>query len=154
MSERRQGPGPAFQLAQLGAHAAARFAERLEPLRLTPPEAGILWNLSQQPNLTQRALAELLGTFPSRLVLLLDQLEDKGLVQRHPDPSDRRSYSLRLTAAGMALLDALGRVSREHQDDLCAALSNVEREQLRTLLAKMVEQQGLKQRVHPGFGKK
>jgi DNA-binding MarR family transcriptional regulator len=153
MSSRPRGPGPAFLLAQVGAHAAARFAERLTPLGLTPPEAGILWNLSHQPDMTQRTLSELLGTFPSRLVLLLDGLEKKGLVERHPATIDRRSHALRLTAAGQAQLEALGRVSRQHQDDVCAALTDAEREQLRRLLGKMAEQQGLRSRVHPGFAK-
>lgn len=151
MSQRPRGPGPAFLLAQIGAHAAARFAERLVPLGLTPPEAGILWNLSHHPDLTQRALAEQLGAFPSRLVLLLDQLEAKGLIERRPDPNDRRSHALRLTAAGHAQLEALGRVSQEHQSVLCAGLTNAEREQLRTLLAKVADEQGLRPRVHPGF---
>jgi DNA-binding MarR family transcriptional regulator len=153
MSEKRRGPGPAFLLAQLGAHAAARFAERLTPLGLTPSEAGILWNLSHQPDMTQRALSELLGAFPSRLVLLIDSLEQKGLVERGPGPNDRRSNALRLTPAGRSQLDALGRISREHQDDLCAALSAAERERLRTLLGKIAEQQGLRPRVHPGFAR-
>jgi DNA-binding MarR family transcriptional regulator len=140
-------------MAQVGAHAAARFAERLTPLGLTPPEAGILWNLSHQPDMTQRSLAELLGAFPSRLVLLLDELERKGLVERRPGPRDRRSHALRLTAAGRAQLQTLGRVSRQHQEDLCAGLSGAERDQLRTLLGKVAEQQGLRPRVHPGFAK-
>jgi DNA-binding MarR family transcriptional regulator len=153
MSQKPRGPGPAFLLAQLGAHAAARFAERLTPLGLTPPEAGILWNLSHQPDMTQRALAELLGAFPSRLVLLIDGLERKGLVERRPGPNDRRSHALRLTSAGRAQLEALGRVSRQHQDDLCAALSGVERDQLRNLLGKIAEHQGMRPRVHPGFAR-
>jgi DNA-binding MarR family transcriptional regulator len=115
MSEKRRGPGPAFLLAQLGAHAAARFAERLTPLGLTPSEAGILWNLSHQPDMTQRALSELLGAFPSRLVLLIDSLEQMGLVVLRPGPNDRRSYALRLSPAGRSQLDALGRISREHR---------------------------------------
>lgn len=141
-------------LAQIGAHAAARFAERLTPLGLTPPEAGILWNLSHQPDMTQRTLAEHLGSFPSRLVLLLDGLEKKGLVERRPGSSDRRSHALRLTQAGSAQLEALGRVSRQHQEDVCSGLSGAEREQLRDLLGKIAAQQGLRPRVHPGYARR
>lgn len=154
MSRTPRGPGPAFLLAQIGAHAAARFAERLAPLGLTPPEAGILWNLSQQPDMTQRALAEHLGAFPSRLVLLIDGLEKKSLVERRPASSDRRSYALRLTSSGRARLEALGRVSRQHQEDICSGLSGAEREQLRDLLGKITAQQGLRHRVHPGYAKR
>ena len=62
-------------LAQIGAHAAAKFAERLAPLKFTPPQAGILGVISRQNGLSQQALADLLGMFPSRLVLMLDELE-------------------------------------------------------------------------------
>jgi DNA-binding MarR family transcriptional regulator len=78
---------------------------------------------------------------------------EEGLVERRPAAIDRRSYALRLTAAGRAQLEALGRVARQHQDDVCAALSEAEREQLRRLLGKMAEQQGLRPRAHPGFAK-
>src|SRR5262245_6187578 len=151
MSREPRGPGPAFLLAQIGAHAAARFAERLAPSGLTPAHAGILWNLGSHPDMTQRALAELLGAFPSRLVLLLDELEGKGLLERRPDPKDRRSHALRLTAAGRGQLEKLGTIARQHQDDLCAALSDAERNQLRELLLKIAKQQELRPRVHPGF---
>lgn len=154
MPRTSSGPGPAFLLAQIGAHAAARFAERLEPLGLTPSEAGVLWNLSHQPGMTQRALAEHLGAFPSRVVILLDGLEEKGLVERHRGPGDRRAHALRLTAAGRARLNDLRRISRQHQDDLCAALDSAERDQLRDLLARIAAQQGLRARVHPGYGKR
>jgi DNA-binding MarR family transcriptional regulator len=140
-------------IAQIGAHAAERFGQRLAPLHLTPAHAGILWNLAHQPDMTQRALADLLGAFPSRLVLLLDELEKKGLVERRADPADRRSHALRLTPAGKERLEGLGRAAREHQDDLCGALDVTERERLRELLAKIAEQQGLRPRVHSGFGK-
>jgi hypothetical protein len=74
-------------------------------------------------------------------------------VERRPGPRDRRSHALRLTAAGRAQLEALGRSSRQHQEDLCAGLSGAERDQLRTLLGKVAEHQGLRPRVHPGFAK-
>ena len=149
MSERPVGP--AFLLAQIGAHAARRFAERLEPLGLTPAHAGILWNLSHHPGMTQRELAERLDAFPSRLVLLLDELEAQGWVERLNDPNDRRTRTVNLTASGKKQLKRIGEVAREHQLDLCAALDDVERETLRTLLEKVALQQGLRSRVHPGF---
>jgi DNA-binding MarR family transcriptional regulator len=143
--------GPAFLLAQIGAHAAARFAERLAPLGLTPPDAGILRILANEPGMTQRALAERLGIFPSRLVLLLDDLARSGWVERHATPRDRRSNALRLTKAGTDRLEAVGRVAREHQEDLCAGLDEPERARLQQLLEKIVTQQALTPGVHPGY---
>src|SRR4051812_22720306 len=97
----------AFLLSQVGAHSASRFAERLAPLGLKPPHVGILWVLGEAHGLSQQALGERMGVFPSRLVGLLDELERLGLVERRDSPSDRRSYALHLTAAGG---EALGKI--------------------------------------------
>lgn len=150
-------PGPAsalaFLLSQVGAHAAARFAERLEPLGLTPPQAGILGVIKHANGLSQQALGERLGVFPSRLVAMLDELEERGLVERRDSPTDRRSYALYLTKAGRAALEQIARVGRDHQDALCAALDESERAQLADLLSRIAAQQGLTPGVHPGFRK-
>jgi DNA-binding MarR family transcriptional regulator len=141
----------AFLLAQVGAHAAARFAERLAPLNLAPQHAGILRLIGAASGLSQRALGERLGILPSRLVALVDELEGRGLVERRDDPEDRRTYALHLTEAGRAMLGDIGRVAREHGESLCAALSDDERRQLAVLLARMADEQGLAAGVHPGY---
>jgi DNA-binding MarR family transcriptional regulator len=143
--------GAAFLIAQVGAHAGARFAEKLSALDLAPAHAGILRLLGAAPGISQQALAERLGIFPSRLVALLDELATRGLVERRDDPEDRRAYSLHLTAAGSRRLQAIGQLAREHQDALCAALSAAEREQLASLLRRIADQQGLTPLVHPGY---
>jgi DNA-binding MarR family transcriptional regulator len=144
INPRDPGGGPAFLLAQIGAHAAERFAERLSPLGLTPAHAGILRTLSSTPGMLQRALADLLGVFPSRLVLLLDELEKRGWVERQASPQDRRSHAVCLTREGNAQLEAIGRIARQHQEDLCAGLSDAEKAQLRELLDKIATQQQLR----------
>ncbi|MDR3634841.1 MAG: MarR family transcriptional regulator [Isosphaeraceae bacterium] len=145
--------GLAFLLSQVGAHAAARFAERLVPLELAPPHAGILKVIKRADGLSQQALGEKLGVFPSRLVALLDDLEKRGLVERRDSPTDRRSYALYLTDAGRDALEKLDRTAREHQDALCAALDESERAQLADYLARIAAQQQLTPGVHPGFRK-
>ena len=141
----------AFLLAQVGAQAAARFAERLEPLKLAPQHAGLLRLLGVAAGVSQRALAERLGVLPSRLVTLVDELERRGLVERRDDPADRRSYALYLTETGALTLDDIARVAREHGESLCAPLSAFERQQLGSLLARIADEQGLLPDVHPGF---
>ena len=64
----------AFLLAQVGAHAASRFAERLSVLELIPAHAGVFRILAATPAITQQALATALGTLPSRLVAIVDDL--------------------------------------------------------------------------------
>lgn len=143
--------GAAFLLAQVGAHAAGRFAERLSALDLAPPHAGILRMLGASPGISQQVLAERLAIFPSRLVALVDELAEKGLVERRDDPEDRRAYSLHLTNRGQQRLQDIGRVAREHQDALCAALDAAEREQLASLLRRIADEQGLTPLAHPGY---
>jgi len=82
--------GAAFLLAQLGSHAASQFAARLAQLELIPAHAGIFRILAATPAITQQALATALGTLPSRLVAIVDELESKGLLERRPHESDRR----------------------------------------------------------------
>jgi DNA-binding MarR family transcriptional regulator len=143
----------AFLLAQVGAHAALRYADRLSALQLAPPHAGILWALSRLPGQSQQALGELLSVHPSRLVTLLDELESRKLVQRRVTKQDRRTYALQLTAQGQEMLGALRRVSREHREQLCASLSEGEQEQLAALLQRIADQQGLHPGVHPGYAR-
>ena len=143
---------PAFLLAQLGAHAASQFAERLGVLDLTPPDAGILRLLRVAAGLSQQELAAKLKIHPSRLVAILDNLEKRGFVERRANPDDRRLYSLHLAQAGGEALERIGRVAREHQDALLSALSNVRSAtSLPTLLLRIADQQGLVRGVHPGY---
>ena len=142
---------PAFLLAQLGAHAASRFGERLATLELTPPDVGILRLLRVAAGISQQELSAKLQIHPSRLVAILDNLEKRKLVERQPNANDRRLYSLHLTKNGGEILERIGRVAREHQDALLAALSADEREQLAGLLHRIADQQGLARGVHPGY---
>jgi DNA-binding MarR family transcriptional regulator len=143
--------GAAFLVAQVGAHAASRFAERLAALDLSPPHAGILRALAGAPGISQQALGSSLGILPSRLVILVDELDERGLIERRDDPDDRRTYQLFVTEKGRQALEAIGRVARAHQDALCAALSEDERQTLAGLLSRIAEEQGLSPGVHPGF---
>jgi DNA-binding MarR family transcriptional regulator len=143
--------GLAFLLSQVGAHSSGRFAERLVPLGLKPPHVGILAIIGGTDGLSQQALGERLGVFPSRLVGLLDELERLGLVERRDSPADRRSYALYLTGAGRSSLEQLQGIAREHQEALCAALDAGERTQLAELLARIAAEQGLTPGVHPGY---
>jgi DNA-binding MarR family transcriptional regulator len=142
---------PAFLLAQIGAHAASVFGERLTALELTPPDAGILRLLRVAAGISQQELSTRLQIHPSRLVAILDNLEKRKLVERKQNPNDRRLYSLHLTKNGGEILEKIGRVAREHQDALLVALSTDERDQLTGWLHRIADQQGLARGVHPGY---
>ena len=141
----------AFLLAQLGAYAAERFGERAAALDFTRPQAGLLRLISREPGLSQQAVARRLGTPPSRLVALVDGLEQRGLIERRRNPGDRRNYALHPTAAGEQAMAALGRASLEHEQAITAPLTPAERAQLSKLLGKLAAAHGLVPGVHPGY---
>lgn len=150
-NERMERGEPAFLLAQLGAHAASQFAEKLRVVGLMPADAGILRLLRNTSGLSQQELAGRLRIHPSRLVAILDNLEKLGFLERRPNPDDRRLYSLHLTKGGEEVLGKIGKVARDHQDALLAALSDEERTALGSLLLRIADQQGLSRGVHPGY---
>jgi DNA-binding MarR family transcriptional regulator len=148
----RGHPGStAFLLAQVGARAAALFASRLQELELVPAHAGALRVIAGNAGISQQLLASFLGMVPSRLVALLDELEERGLVERRDDPEDRRVYAIHLTDKGRKTMAEIGRVARAHDDAICASLSDKEREQLKSLLTRIADDQALTPGVHPGF---
>jgi DNA-binding MarR family transcriptional regulator len=67
----------------------------------------VLFRLRQQEGLSQVDLAEVLELQPISLVRLLDRLVEHGLLERRPDPRDRRANRLFLTEAGRQLVDDL-----------------------------------------------
>ncbi len=100
----------------------------------------------------KQELARQLRTPPSRLVPLVDHLEERGLIERRRNPDDRRLYALFLTAeGGQFVRTKLGPVGAAHEDDICAALTEDERGQLAGLLGRIAGQQGLIPGVHPGY---
>jgi DNA-binding MarR family transcriptional regulator len=146
------GPGgTAFLLAQLGAHAAQRFAERLTELDLTPPQAGLLRAIADTPGRSQQALAAQLGTQATRLVAMLDALERRGVIERRRNPDDRRLHALHLTESGKALMRTLGQTAGAHGKALTAALTEEERTQLHELLTRIATEQGLPSGIHTGY---
>jgi DNA-binding MarR family transcriptional regulator len=145
------GEGVAFLLAQLGHHAASRFAEQMAAVDLTPPHAGILRAIASQPGGSQQALSERLGLLPSRVVAYVDELEDRGYVERRRNPADRRLYALHLTASGKKLMSKIADLARQHERRVTAGLDAEQRATLRELLALLADERGLTPHVHPGF---
>jgi DNA-binding MarR family transcriptional regulator len=143
--------GVAFLLAQLGHHAATLFAEQVASIELTPPHAGILRAIAAEPGRSQQALSAQLGMLPSRVVVYVDELEQRGYVERRRNPDDRRLHALYLTAAGKRLMRKLSELARQHELRFAATLDVEQYSTLRGLLATVAQQQGLTPHVHPGY---
>ena len=141
----------AFLLSQLGVHAAGRFAERIAELELTPPQTGLIRLVASEPGLSQQAVAARLGMPASRLVALVDGLDERGIVERRRNPQDRRLHALHLTKDGEDLLGRIAVVGRAHDEALSEGLDSAERATLQALLTRLAERQGLTPGVHPGY---
>ena len=152
-SEDRTAPavGSAFLLTQLGTFAATAFAERVARLDLTPPQTGLLRVVALGPGRSQQELARRLGTPPTRLVALVDGLEERGLLERRRNPQDRRLHAVHLGPAGEKIMVDVAAVAGEHEDAILAALDADERTQLRGLLGRLAADHGLVDGVHPGY---
>ena len=140
-----------FLLSQVGGFAAALFADRLAALSLEPRDVGILRLVAVEPGLSQQTLADRLGVGPSRVVVLIDELEKKDLVARERSTRDRRNYELRLTDAGRDVMSRMREIGAAHENDLVAALSPDERKTLAALLTKIATSHDLTPNVHPGY---
>lgn len=154
MSEQRSPfVGPGFLLSQIGAYAAARFAEQVAPLGISPAHVGVLRSVALQPGRSQQAVADEFGTPASRMVALLDDLEQRGLVERRRGTGDRRVHSLHLTGDGQIVMTKLKGVGRDAERELLRGLTIAERRQLLDLLQRVAVQQGLREGVHPNYAR-
>ncbi|MFJ3231064.1 MarR family winged helix-turn-helix transcriptional regulator [Streptomyces sp. NPDC086787] len=105
---------------------------------LTPQQVKVLFAVEEA--LPMRRLAERIGTDPSNLTGMVDRLQQRGLVERVPDPTDRRIKRIALTEAGRAAAQDLRSRLRFARDPL-VALDGDQRRSLRDLLQAMVDSQ-------------
>jgi DNA-binding MarR family transcriptional regulator len=128
-----------FLLKRLGFTAKELSMKAYQETGLHPYHHGILIVLGERSLDTQGAIADALGYDRGQLVGLLDDLEERGLVDRQRDPSDRRRHIVRLTPDGEKMLRRLRALSRQIEDDFLSPLSEEERADLHALLYRLAE---------------
>src|SRR5919197_2575802 len=116
-----------FLLKRLGFAAKEQTMEAYEPTGLHPYHYAILLVLDEGSRETQGAIADALGYDRRQLVGLLDELEERGLVERKRDPADRRRHIVRLTPEGKKALGRLRTVARQSEDAFLDPLTDEER---------------------------
>jgi DNA-binding MarR family transcriptional regulator len=149
--ERLRQPGVAYLLSVVGTASSQRWGERMRQLSLDPREVVVLRMVAADPGRTQRSLAPALDVRTSHLVAVIDGLEQRGLIERRANPNDRRAHALYLTPRGHTVLGDVMRVSAEHEAELTAGLSAVDRAALEELLSRIAGRQGVAPGSHPGF---
>ncbi len=110
-------------------------AEALAPWDVTPSQARALGTLRRGGELRAGELAERLRIAPRSATEVIDGLAGRDLVERSPDPADRRATIVRLTAAGQELADAIRTARGAEAESFFAVLEETDQAELRRILA-------------------
>lgn len=113
------------------------FQNAVAPHDMTPGQFGVLIMIRENQGLSQSDLGAAVGIDRSTMVAVIDRLEARGLVIRAPSPNDRRSYALRLSEKGDALMDELIPRIQAHDSGMLKELKPEEVVQLIDMLRRI-----------------
>jgi DNA-binding MarR family transcriptional regulator len=139
-------PNPAALQPNVGAllHDVARLMRRRFERRarqtglpITRQQARVLLCVARNEGDSQAAVAARLDIEPIALVRALDRLHEEGQVERRPHPTDRRVWTLWLTAHGWNVVERVLAINQEVRDEACAGLSTAARDALLDALGRM-----------------
>ncbi|MGN9836677.1 MarR family winged helix-turn-helix transcriptional regulator [Nonomuraea sp. H19] len=129
---------PSRMLSLVAMHADRLVSEGLAGADARKWHYAALVALRDSGPASQAELSRRTGIYRSDLVAVINELAERGLVERAPDPADRRRNVVTLTEPGRRHLRRLDKLISELQDDLLAPLAQPEREQLVELLARLL----------------
>jgi DNA-binding MarR family transcriptional regulator len=124
-----------LRLGQMRVYDA--FHAALSAQNITPARYSLLAVLHDNPNSRSGQIADALRVKPSNMAVLLAQMEAEALIERLPDPSERRASLVRLTEAGRAMFQQVDPIVRQLEAGLVEALSPAERVALLDQLARV-----------------
>lgn len=128
---------PGYLLYKAGWLAQAAFDQALGAVDLSPRQF-LMLSFIEAGELSQQDLARRMGLDPTVVGQVVDELEERSLVSRERDPSDRRRYVLGVTAGGRKRLAKATAAAQGAEDDLLGPLSAEERAQLGDLVLRVV----------------
>lgn len=117
-----------FLLADTSRLIRKRFDSRARELDLTRAQWRVLAQLRRREGINQSALAEILEIENITLGRHIDRLEEKGYVERRPDPKDRRMWRLFLKAEVQPIMDQLKDISILTREEVMVGIPNKDRE--------------------------
>ena len=126
-----------FLLARLGLAFKANAIERIEQEGFEAHHYSVLAMLGEGARETQATVADALDLDPSRLVAVLDALEERGLIGRQRDPQDRRRHVVSITPTGKRQLQRLRAIAKQLEDEFFAPLTPEERARFHDLLLQL-----------------
>src|SRR5262245_50595098 len=124
----------AHLLKHLGFMVKERYADTFESAGVAPAHYSVLALLDEDPRETQAQIADALGYDRSHLVGILDELEERGHIERRRDPEDRRRHLVSLTPEGKQALRELRALVKRIETDFFAPLDDTQRRTLHDLL--------------------
>lgn len=127
----------AFLLARANAQSLAAAHAALAGHGLRVRSYTVLALAVAEARLSQRDIAEYLRLDPSQVVALVDELQDRGLVAREPDPNDRRAKVVVATPAGRRLHADAAASAHAAERDILSVLGADEQAALRHLLHRL-----------------
>ncbi|MFD5090656.1 MarR family winged helix-turn-helix transcriptional regulator [Amycolatopsis thailandensis] len=130
---------PSWLLTQTANHAHRLVTDGFSAVDARGYHFRVLATLDEFGPASQATLGRRSGIHVSEMVATINELAERDLVERAPDPADRRRNVISLTAAGKRQLRRLEKQLAERQDELLAPLSADERERLAALLTKLLE---------------
>src|SRR3984893_5095051 len=126
-----------FLLKDLSRRYVQGFAERARDISLTWPQCKVLVRLEKNEGVSQARLAELAEVDAMTMVRILDRMEADEVLERRPDPADRRARCLYLTPKAEPLLDQIWRMSEATRAGVFAGIGENERDVLMTVLERI-----------------
>jgi MarR family transcriptional regulator for hemolysin len=124
-----------FEINETARAVRRTFDKRAATLGVTRAQWRVLARLKREPDLRQVELAERLDMEPITLCRIVDRLEDAGLVQRKPDPFDRRAWRLELTQQAMPLVKQLRVLANDLGEEATDGIEEADLKALRSNLA-------------------
>ncbi len=115
------------------------FLQRMAPFDLRPVDFSVLTLIAHNPGITSRQLCTALDILPPNLVGLIKSLDKRGLIERHPHPTDRRAQGLHLSPAGRKLQKSAQTTVTALESDVAGRLSAKELDTLKALLRKVYQ---------------
>ncbi|MEU3713266.1 MarR family winged helix-turn-helix transcriptional regulator [Streptomyces catenulae] len=129
---------PSWLLGRAAARGHRLVAEALAAEGLRMMHHAVLSAVAESGPVSQAELGRTLGIDPKDMVGVVNDLQRDGLVTRTPDPGDRRKNAVEVSTAGRRVLRRTQRLGDRANDELTAALTPAEREQLIALLTRIV----------------
>jgi DNA-binding MarR family transcriptional regulator len=126
-----------FLLREVARRFVLRFEEHARAISLTVPQCKVLVRLEKNEGVSQARLAELTDVDAMTMVRILDRMESEGLLERRPDPADRRARCLYLTPKARPLVAEIMRLGTLTRSEVFSGIRKTELDSFMDVLERM-----------------